>query len=83
MYWVQWSPEAKKRQVCDQLQTVCGSAISEDECASGLEDASEREVEELTQCVAPADSCLEVAGCLVGTSARHLTVGVSRGLFPD
>ena len=79
-YSLQWSPGAKKRQVCDQLHDLCGSGISEDDCRDALEDAPEPEVEELARCVEPADACLEVAGCLVGTGARQLTVGLVRGL---
>lgn len=80
---MQWSPQAHKRQVCDQLHETCGAAISEDECGEVLEGATPSEVEDLANCVEPAESCLEVAGCLAGTGARQLSIGVARGLFPE
>ena len=50
-------------------------------CREDLEGSSDAELDALQACVEPAESCLEVTGCLVGSAARDLAKGAARGLF--
>lgn len=75
-------PGSQAGRVCSKLEAICGeSMMPADACREDLDDASDAEVDTLERCVEPADSCLEVTGCLVGSAARDLAKGATRGLL--
>jgi hypothetical protein len=75
-------PASQTGRVCSKLETICGEAVMPAEgCRADLDDATDAELDMLEACVEPADSCLEVTGCLVGSAARDLAKGAARGLL--
>lgn len=80
--WWFTGPGSQAGQACAKLETLCGEATMPAEgCREDLEAASDSELDALDACVQPADSCLEVTGCLAGTAARELAVGALRGVL--
>jgi hypothetical protein len=80
--WYFTGPGSQEGQVCSKLETVCGEAVMPaDACREDLEGSSEADLDALQACVEPAESCLEVTGCLVGSAARDLAKGAARGLL--
>lgn len=80
--WWFTGPGSQAGQACAKLETLCGEATMPAEaCREGLADASEARIDALKACVQPANSCLEVTGCLAGSAARELGVGALRGVL--
>lgn len=68
--------------VCAKLETLCGEAtLPSEACTDELAEATPVELDRLEACVVPADSCLEVTGCLAGSAARELAQGALRGVL--
>jgi hypothetical protein len=67
------SPEQR---VCQQLDSLCGGEVDQEDCSEGLDEASklfgENVVEHASDCMSSADSCMEAAGCLVGAGTHAL-----------
>ncbi|MCR9160156.1 MAG: hypothetical protein ACE37F_37470 [Nannocystaceae bacterium] len=80
--WYVTGPGSQEGQVCSKLEQVCGEAIMPAQaCREDLEGSSDADLDALQACVEPAESCLEVTGCLVGSAARDLAKGAARGLL--
>ena len=80
--WWFTGPGSPAGQACAKLETLCGEArLPADACREALEDAPDSELDALEACVQPAESCLEVTGCLAGSAARELAVGALRGVL--
>ncbi len=80
--WYFTGPGSQEGQVCAKLETVCGEEVMPAEaCREDLEGSSDADLDALQACVEPAESCLEVTGCLVGSAARDLAKGAARGLL--
>ncbi|MCA9692794.1 MAG: hypothetical protein R3A51_09845 [Nannocystaceae bacterium] len=72
------SPAAR---ACRAVTQQCGAdVITVDECREGLRDATEHELAEVSRCVEPSGSCLEIVGCLSGSALRDLGRGFLRGV---
>lgn len=80
--WYFTGPGSQEGKVCARLETICGEAVMPaNACRENLEGSSDVDLEALEACVEPAESCLEVTGCLVGSAARDLVKGAARGLL--
>lgn len=80
--WWFTGPGSRTGQACTKMQTLCGDALMpSDACMDDLEDATQAQLDTLHACVEPAESCLEVTGCLAGAAGRDLAVGALRGLL--
>ncbi|MGH1346211.1 MAG: hypothetical protein ACRBN8_31890 [Nannocystales bacterium] len=80
--WWFTGPGSQAGQACAKLETLCGEAsVPAGACREDLADAPQAELDALDTCIQPANSCLEVSGCLAGSAARELAVGALRGVF--
>ncbi len=80
--WWFAGPGSQAGRACTKLQTLCGaSMMPADACMEDLDEAPQADLDALQACVDPAESCLEVTGCLAGSAARDLAVGALRGLL--
>ncbi len=80
--WYFTGPGSQRGQVCDRLEALCGPTVMpSDACMEELDSSSDRDLETLSACVEPAESCIEVTGCLAGSVARDLAVGAVRGVL--
>lgn len=79
-YWVT-GPGSAESKTCAKLEALCGAAVlPADACEEDLASVTEHDLDGLVACVEPADSCLEVTGCLTGSVAREFAQGAFRGL---
>ncbi len=80
--WWLTGPGSRAGQTCAKLESLCGEAsMPAEACREELEEANVSDLDALEACVQPADSCLEVTGCLAGSAARELAVGALRGVL--
>ncbi len=80
--WYFTGPGSQAGQVCSTLEDLCGEDLMPAaQCREDLAGRPDAELDDIERCVEPADSCLEVTGCLVGSAARDLARGAVRGLL--